>query len=90
MSSKIQSCDIDEKIENSVLRYVGNTPLIKIEVSPYIPDTVDIYAKLEYFNPGGSIKDRPVLRMIKEAIKSGELTHDKVILDSTSGNAGIA
>ncbi|GJQ59645.1 MAG: cysteine synthase family protein [Candidatus Scalindua sp. AMX11] len=90
MSSKIQSCGIDEKIENSVLCYVGNTPLIKIEVSPYIPDAVDIYAKLEYFNPGGSIKDRPVLRMIKEAIKSGELTHDKVILDSTSGNAGIA
>ncbi|MDR4505204.1 MAG: cysteine synthase family protein [Candidatus Scalindua sp.] len=90
MKSDLQSCSIDEKIENSLLSCVGNTPLIKITVSPYIPDTVEIYAKLEYFNPGGSIKDRPVLRMIKEAIKSGMLTHDKVILDSTSGNAGIA
>lgn len=90
MGNEIQSCDIDEKIENSLLRCVGNTPLIKITVSPYFPDTVEIYAKLEYFNPGGSIKDRPVLRMIREAIKSGALTRDKVILDSTSGNAGIA
>ncbi len=90
MSGEIQSCDIEEKIENSILRCVGNTPLIKITIPLYIPDSVEIYAKLEYFNPGGSIKDRPILRMVKEAIKSGKLTHDKVILDSTSGNAGIA
>ncbi|MFQ5964731.1 MAG: PLP-dependent cysteine synthase family protein [Candidatus Scalinduaceae bacterium] len=89
-NGKIASLDIDEKIENTILRYVGNTPLIKISISLDIPDNVEIYAKLEFFNPGGSIKDRPILRMIKEAIKSGELTHDKVILDSTSGNAGIA
>ena len=49
-----------------------------------------VYAKYEQLNPGGSIKDRPVLRMLAEAILSGELTPDKVILDATSGNAGIA
>ena len=90
MSGKVESLDIDEIIDNTVLRYVGNTPLINIKTPQNISDKVEIYAKLEYFNPGGSIKDRPILRMIKEAIKSGELTHDKAILDSTSGNAGIA
>jgi len=90
MNGKIESLDIDEKIENTILRYVGNTPLIKVNTPQDISDKVEIYAKLESFNPGGSIKDRPILRMIREAIKSGELTHDKIILDSTSGNAGIA
>ncbi len=90
MSGKIESLDIDEIIDNTVLRYVGNTPLINTKTPQNISDKVEIYAKLEYFNPGGSVKDRPILRMIKEAIKSGELTHDKAILDSTSGNAGIA
>jgi cysteine synthase B len=90
MSGEIESLDIDEIIDNSVLRYVGNTPLINIKTPQNISDKVEIYAKLEYFNPGGSVKDRPILRMIKEAIKSGELTHDKTILDSTSGNAGIS
>ena len=90
MSGEIESLDIDEKINNTVLQYVGNTPLVRVNTSHDIPDKVEIYAKLEYLNPGGSVKDRPVLRMIKEAIKTGKLTHDKAILDSTSGNAGIA
>jgi S-sulfo-L-cysteine synthase (O-acetyl-L-serine-dependent) len=90
MNGKIESLDIDEKIGDTILGCVGNTPLIKVDISQDISDKVKIYAKLEYFNPGGSIKDRPILRMIREAIKSGELTHDKIILDSTSGNAGIA
>ncbi len=90
MGVKAESLDIEEQIKNSVLSCVGNTPLIRIDISQDIPEGVKIFAKLEYFNPGGSIKDRPISRMIKEAIKSGELNHDKVILDSTSGNAGIA
>ena len=49
-----------------------------------------IYAKCEQLNPGGSIKDRPVLRMLADAIVAGRLTPDKIILDATSGNAGIA
>ncbi|ODS31233.1 MAG: cysteine synthase [Candidatus Scalindua rubra] len=90
MNGKIESLDIDEKIDSTILRYVGNTPLMKVNTPQDISDKVEIYAKLEYFNPGGSVKDRPILRMIREAIKTGELTHDKAILDSTSGNAGIA
>ena len=49
-----------------------------------------VYAKAEFMNPGGSVKDRPALRMIVEGERSGQLTHDKVIMDSTSGNTGIA
>jgi len=51
---------------------------------------VEVYVKAEWFNPGGSVKDRPVLRMINEAERDGRLTPGKTILDSTSGNAGIA
>ncbi|MEK6791276.1 MAG: cysteine synthase family protein, partial [Deltaproteobacteria bacterium] len=55
-----------------------------------VPKDVEISAKLEGYNPGGSVKDRAALRMIEDAENSGRLTHDKVILDSTSGNTGIA
>jgi len=78
---------------NSVLELVGNTPLVKLDKS--LPDdikekNIEIYAKLEGYNPGGSVKDRPATRMIVEAIQSGKLTKDKIILDATSGNTGIA
>jgi len=81
------------KTRNSILQLVGNTPLIKLDKS--LPDDikdspVEIYAKLEGYNPGGSVKDRPATRMIVEAIQSGKLTKDKIILDATSGNTGIA
>jgi len=73
-----------------ILQQIGNTPLVKIDLfSDELPN-VELYAKAEMYNPGASIKDRPVLRMLTEAIQSGELTRDKTILDSTSGNAGIA
>jgi cysteine synthase B len=73
------------------LRQVGDTPLLKIDfLDLKLPPGVEIYAKEEALNPGGSIKDRPVLRMLLAAIASGELNRDKVILDSSSGNAGIA
>ncbi|NPA58783.1 MAG: cysteine synthase B [Aquificae bacterium] len=81
------------KARKSILQLVGNTPLIKLEKS--LPEDlkdkpVEIYAKLEGYNPGGSVKDRPATRMIVEAIQSGKLTKDKIILDATSGNTGIA
>jgi len=82
--------DVEESVQRSLLRYVGNTPLERIRLGDRVRRGVEIFAKLEFFNPGGSIKDRPMLRMVVEAIKSGELTEDKVLLDSTSGNAGIA
>ena len=71
------------------LRAIGNTPVAEIDLGW---DTGDarVVAKYEHLNPGGSIKDRPVLRMLVEAILKGDLTPDKTILDATSGNAGIA
>ena len=68
---------------------IGNTPMVKLDLPLDIGD-VEVHAKYEHLNPGGSIKDRPVLKMVVEAILSGELTREKVILDATSGNAGIA
>ena len=76
--------------EYPLLQLIGQTPLAKINLFADELPNVDIYAKIETYNPGGSIKDRPVLRMLTEAIASGELTHKKVILDSSSGNAAIA
>ncbi len=72
------------------LRLIGNTPLVPIDCFAAEHPGVELYAKVEYFNPGGSLKDRPVLRMLAEAIADGRLTPDKTIIDSSSGNAGIA
>ena len=73
----------------SVVEQIGNTPLLRLQ-DPNIPDAVEVYAKLEYFNPGGSVKDRPAKRMIEDGERSGLLVEGKTILDSTSGNTGIA
>ncbi|MBI5492224.1 MAG: cysteine synthase [Deltaproteobacteria bacterium] len=76
---------------SSVLELVGNTPLLKInKITEGLPKEVEVYAKLESYNPGGSVKDRAALSMIEDAEKTGRLTKDKIILDSTSGNTGIA
>ncbi len=73
-----------------LLRTIGNTPLIPLpRIGAEFPN-VRIFAKAEWFNPGGSVKDRPAYRMIRVAELSGELTRDKIILDATSGNTGIA
>lgn len=75
----------------SILEAIGNTPLVRLqEVTRGLPAKVRVYAKLEYMNPGGSVKDRPAYRMIQEGIKSGQLTKDKIIMDPTSGNTGVA
>ena len=75
----------------AILDLIGNTPLVELRhITAHLPENIRILAKLERFNPGGSVKDRPALRMIQEGLKSGELTSDKIILDSTSGNTGIA
>jgi S-sulfo-L-cysteine synthase (O-acetyl-L-serine-dependent) len=74
----------------SVLELIGNTPLLEIrKITEGLPAGVRLFAKLEGFNPGGSVKDRPALRMIQEGIRAGILTAGKTILDSTSGNTGI-
>lgn len=79
------------KTADSILNTIGNTPLIKINnISRKLNPGVRIYAKAEWFNPGGSVKDRPALNMILDAEKKGLLTKDKIIIDATSGNTGIA
>jgi len=76
---------------HSIIEKIGNTPLVRLrEVTRGLPERVEVYAKVEYFNPGGSVKDRPAYRMIAEAIKSGDLTKEKTIMDPTSGNTGVA
>lgn len=69
---------------------VGNTPLIQLQrVTAGVPPSVRVFAKAEWFNPSGSVKDRPALNIIRGAIKAGQL-EGKRLLDSTSGNMGIA
>ncbi|MDO9070249.1 MAG: PLP-dependent cysteine synthase family protein, partial [Deltaproteobacteria bacterium] len=73
---------------NNVLELVGQTPIVRLNrLNPH--PQVEIYVKLEYFNPGGSVKDRPALAMIEAAEAAGELTPEKTIIEATSGNTGI-
>ncbi len=75
-----------------VLDLIGNTPLLEVRRLTHglLHPGVRVFAKLEGFNPGGSVKDRPALRMAQEGLRTGELRPGKVIVDSTSGNTGIA
>src|SRR5271165_6370482 len=69
---------------------VGNTPLLRLaKVTAHLPG-IEIYAKAEYFNPGGSVKDRPALNIILDGERSGRLNHGKTLIDATSGITGIA
>jgi cysteine synthase B len=72
------------------LGLIGNTPLVRIDCFRDELPEVEIYAKVESFNPGGSLKDRPVMGMLLHALEDGRLTPERTILDSSSGNAGIA
>lgn len=75
----------------AVTDLVGNTPMVELrKVTRGLSPRVRVLAKLEGFNPGGSVKDRAALRMIREALDSGQLTPGRTIIDSTSGNTGIA
>jgi cysteine synthase B len=79
------------RASTSLLDRIGRTPLLRLtRVTRDLPTGVALYVKAEWFNPGGSVKDRPVLRMITDAEQDGRLRPGTTILDSTSGNAGIA
>ena len=81
---------INERMGTNVTELVGDTPLLELpNISAEVPD-VRIFGKAEWYNPGGSVKDRPALWMIRDGEKSGALTPEKTILDATSGNTGIA
>lgn len=74
----------------SVVDAVGETPLVRLPHVAREAPSVEVYLKLEFANPGGSVKDRAALRMMLSAIKDGRLTSDKTLIDSTSGNTGVA
>jgi cysteine synthase B len=74
----------------SVIDLIGNTPMIRLSGFEAGLRNVELYAKAEWKNPGGSVKDRAAIRMILEGERSGALTRDTIILDATSGNTGIA
>jgi len=70
---------------------IGNTPLLDLSgLSDALPDAVTLCAKAEHMNPGGSVKDRPALRMIEDGLKSGAFEPHQTLIDATSGNTGIA
>lgn len=73
-----------------IIAHVGNTPLLRVRMFEREHPGLEVYAKAEWFNPGGSVKDRPALSMIEDGERRGALTKGKVIIDSTSGNTGIA
>jgi S-sulfo-L-cysteine synthase (O-acetyl-L-serine-dependent) len=74
----------------NILELVGNTPVIELKSIFSAANGVSLFVKAEYFNPSGSVKDRAAKAMILSGINSGQLTKEKIILDSTSGNTGIA
>ena len=75
---------------DDILAKIGDTPLLRLRRIKPSSSSVEIYAKAEWFNPSGSVKDRAIYRIIREGEKFGELTKKKTILDATSGNAGIS
>jgi cysteine synthase B len=85
----------DPRIERWLERYpalraIGDTPLVPVDLFQEELPEVEVSAKMECLNPGGSLKDRPVLRMVLGALDDGRLRRGQTILDSSSGNAGIA
>src|SRR3984893_10125555 len=81
---------VSRLVSTNLLQLIGHTPLIRMErIASDLPG-VEIYGKAEFFNPGGAVKDRAALNMILDGERTGKLTRDRVLLDSTSGNTGIA
>lgn len=75
---------------DSILDAVGHTPLLRLRRLERDTPGVELYAKLEFMNPGGSVKDRAARQIFLDAIARGEMSREKVLIDSTSGNTGVA
>jgi len=75
---------------DSLTALVGRTPLVRLRAFEAEVPGVELYAKLEFFNPGGSVKDRAALQMVREALDGGRLRPGQTLIDSTSGNTGVA
>ncbi|MBT6431671.1 MAG: pyridoxal-phosphate dependent enzyme, partial [Deltaproteobacteria bacterium] len=75
----------------TVAEAIGNTPLIRLNrLTQGLPDSVEVYAKAEWMNPGGSVKDRAARGIVLDALEKGQLAAGGVLLDASSGNTGIA
>ncbi|HUI89776.1 MAG TPA: cysteine synthase family protein [Anaerolineales bacterium] len=84
---KLQLRSLEDGLESQA----GNTPLVPLHhVTAGLPRSIQVFAKAEWFNPGGSVKDRPALNIIRTAVANGDLVPGKRLLDSTSGNMGIS
>jgi cysteine synthase B len=81
---------VSRLVATDLLQLIGHTPLIRLErIAADLPG-IEIFAKAEFFNPGGSVKDRAGLNMVLDGERTGKLTPDRILLDATSGNTGIA
>jgi cysteine synthase B len=85
-----RSTQIEASADLGLADRVGNTPLLPLRRLASLPPGVQVYAKAEWFNPGGSVKDRPAVHILRSALAEGCLTGGRRLLDSTSGNMGIA
>ena len=90
MSSALATPGISRKSDGSTVEQIGRTPLLWLRRVSAPFKRIELWAKAEFLNPGGSIKDRPALNMILEGERSGSLSPGRIILDATSGNTGIA
>ncbi len=81
---------VSRLVATDLLQLIGHTPLIRLDRITLDLPGIEIYAKAEFFNPGGSVKDRAGLNMILDGERTGKLTRDRILLDATSGNTGIA
>src|SRR5574342_770753 len=89
LDHKLSQSDTD--LIGDLTAHVGNTPLLPLQrLTRGLSPGVKIFAKAEWFNPGGSVKDRPALNIIRAALANGDLIPGKRLLDSTSGNMGIS
>src|SRR5689334_21328879 len=82
--------DMRRTVTPGITRLIGHTPLVRVRLFEREFPNLEVYAKAEWFNPGGSVKDRAALSMIEDGERSGALTHERTVIDSTSGNTGIA
>ena len=90
MAQVLPSLHLARTQAEPLLATIGNTPLIRLAKIPRDFPGIEIFAKAEYFNPGGSVKDRAALNMVLDGERSGKLNRSRMILDATSGNTGIA
>ena len=78
------------RVAERITDLIGDTPIVRLHTFERDTPGVELWAKLEFFNPGGSVKDRAASQMIRDAIRTGALAPGKTIIDSTSGNTGVA